>query len=57
MLHESLLGRIRRAARGNGWDHETVAVLARVLGSEGVLDSTEVAWLEDAGPAWTEDVD
>jgi hypothetical protein len=55
IVHESLLGRFRTAAQANQWDHDVVAIVARVLRHEGVLTDAEAEWLEKAGPAWTED--
>jgi hypothetical protein len=55
IVHESLLGRIRVAAQANQWPHDVVAIVARVLRHEGVITDAEAEWLEDAGPAWTEE--
>jgi hypothetical protein len=55
IVHESLLGSIRVAARANQWEPSVVAIVARVLRHEGVLTDAEAEWLEEAGPAWIEE--
>jgi hypothetical protein len=56
MPHESLIGRIRVSAQANSWDADVVAVVARILRHEGLLTDAEAAWLEEAGPAWHDEV-
>jgi hypothetical protein len=55
--HAPLLSSLRQAAKGMRWDKESLAALSRVLLAHGVLSPEEAAWLEYAGPAWSEPSD
>jgi len=54
IVHEALIGQIRRAALTNSFDRRVVAIFARILRDQQLLTDEEAEWLEDAGPAWVE---
>jgi hypothetical protein len=53
--HGSLIQRFRQAGQANQWSRDVMAIVARVLRHERLLTDAEAAWLETAGPAWSDD--
>jgi hypothetical protein len=52
LTHGPFLGHLRKMAGARRWDREDFAVMARALGTYGLLPHAEAEWLERVGPAW-----